>query len=130
MKIPTMQPSTVVGIGDAVTVIVGTIAGVIAHQVNHDPQTLAIAAASAGVIAGAILKVWLPDNTAAQGDANKLVTDAVMAATNKNLTAALPLLVQDAVAALGAVTNPATVVTATAAVTPHAFSQATTGATT
>src|ERR1700723_69229 len=105
------QPSTILGIAG----LIGTTAGTIAHILTRD-MALSVGVAT---IAGSIVHIVMPDNSGAQSSIEKLVTDAVTAAAQKKLAAALPMLVQDGLAVVTALT-PAPVVVApvTAAAVP------------
>jgi len=107
MNIPAIlkQPSTILGIAG----VISTISATVAHVLTHD-TTITLAA---GVIAGSIVHIAMPDNTGAQSSIEKLVTDAVTAAAQKRLAAAMPMLVQDGLAVMASFTAPAAPVTVT-----------------
>lgn len=88
------QPSTILGLG----AFAATICGLIAHVLTHDTT----AATAAGMAAFALVHIALPDNSAASSSVEKLVTDAVTAAAQKRLAAAIPMLVSDSMAVFAA----------------------------
>lgn len=101
------QPTTVIGLG----VIIGGLVGYGVWLLTHDGgATLLGASLAAGVV-----KIALPDNTAAASAAQKLVDDALIAITQKNVRAAvLRSLLGDAETLLTALAPaPATTTTTT-----------------
>lgn len=95
------QPTTITGLGTAAA----TLSGLIAHVLTHDATT----AVAAGGSAYALIHVVLPDNSGAASSVEKLVTDAVTAAAQKKLAAALPMLIQDGLAVVNSIAAPAPV---------------------
>lgn len=111
------QPTTVTGIAG----FMATLAYAAAHLVSHD---MPVATVLAGV-AASLTAMILPDNSAAKTSIEQLVQDSVTAAANQHLAAALPALVQDAVAVVRSVsavpaTSPAVAPGAAAAPTSPA----------
>lgn len=98
------QPSTILGFGMAGA----TISGIVAHLATG---SLTWTAGAAG-IAGALIHIVMPDNSAAQTSIERLATDAITAIVQKKLTLALPTLFADAVAVEQAVTVTTTPVAA------------------
>lgn len=93
------QPTTITGIGTAAA----TISGLVAHVLTGDTTV----SAAAGAAAYALVHVALPDNSAAASSVEKLVTDAVTAAAQRKLAAALPGLTQDGLAVVNSIAVPA-----------------------
>lgn len=106
------QPSTILGLGT----FGATVSGLVAHVLTHD-TTVSVAA---GTAAFALVHVILPDNSAAASSVEKLVTDAVTAAAQQKLASALPGLIQDGLAVVGAISVPAPVMTVTTTTTAPA----------
>lgn len=99
MQIPAMQPTTVKGIAAAV----GVISAAVTHFLLHDePTTVTIG----GMVYG-IVNIILPDNSSAPSSVETLVTDAINAAAQKRVAAAMPMLLADTMAAFRAVQTPA-----------------------
>jgi hypothetical protein len=98
-KIPAMQPSTVLGIAGAV----GVAATAVAHLVLRDAPV----AATIGAAVTSITAIFLKDDSAAARPIEVLVQDAVEAYVKHNISAKLPLLMQDAVAVAVTVEKPA-----------------------
>ncbi len=115
------QPTTITGLGAAAA----TISGLIAHVITGDTT----AAVAAGGAAYALVAVALPDNTAAANSIEKLITDAVTAAAQHKLAAALPMLIQDGLAVAAAFGAPAVPVTTTTTITTQPAAVAVVGAT-
>ncbi|MFI4982710.1 MAG: hypothetical protein ACHQIO_20355 [Nevskiales bacterium] len=103
------QPTTVTGIAALIATAAGAVAQYLTGQATF--------AASAGGIAFAVTHLAMNDNSAAPSSVQKLVVDAVTAATQKHIVAALPQLVVDGLAAAQAisVTGVASTPTATEA---------------
>lgn len=90
LKLPSLQPSTVVGIASAI----GTVAGAVAHVLTKD---MSIATAS-GVCVASVVAVIVPDNTALARDTATLAKDAVTAVVQRKLAERLPELFADGTA--------------------------------
>lgn len=99
------QPSTILGLGT----FGATVSALIAHVLTHDTTV----SAASGAAAFALVHVVLPDNSGAASSVEKLVTDAVTAAAQKKLAAALPGLIQDGLAVVNSIAAPVTTVTTT-----------------
>ena len=88
------QPTTILGIAG----FVGAVSTAVAHYLTGDVN----ASALLGVVIASAVHVVMPDNSGAPSSVEKLVTDAVTAAAQKRLAAAMPLLVSDGMNALAA----------------------------
>ncbi len=97
------QPTTINGISALVGLGSSVLGGVITHQITHDPDTVKYAAGGLGLFVGAVVHLLLPDNSAEQSATEKLVADAVAAAASRRLAQALPVLIQDGMAVVGAI---------------------------
>ena len=93
------KPTNVIGISSGIGIVAHMIAQATAGQIGW-PVAI-------GGIAFSIVCVAIPDNSGAQSSVEKLVTDAVTAAMQKKVSAAIPSLVQDGMAVFTAFTAPA-----------------------
>lgn len=93
------QPTTINGIG----ALVGVAGGAVAYALTHSGEW----AASAALVAGGIVHIAMPDNSAEQSAVEKLTSDAVNAAIAHRLNAALPELLGDGLAVMKAAAPPA-----------------------
>lgn len=110
------QPTTINGIALLIAGSAGTIAGMLTHNVEI--------AAGAGVLAGGLVHVAMPDNSAAAASVSKLVTDIVRAELQHRLSASAPQLIADMMGVVNDLPKhdapPAPVVPVAAPVTPTA----------
>jgi hypothetical protein len=88
------QPSSITGLG----LFASTLIGVGTKLLTHDTT----AAVSAGMVAGAVVHLALPDNTAMLAVVERDATDLATALATKQLQAMAPKLLSDAMATLGA----------------------------
>lgn len=82
------QPTTILGVGMAAA----TVSGILMHIATG---SMTWTAGAVG-IAGALVHIALPDNSAAATSIEKLATDVITAAVQQKLSAALPTIFADA----------------------------------
>lgn len=97
------QPTTVNGLAALIGLVSSLVAGILTHLLSHDPETVSYMAGAAGLFAGGVVNLVLPDNSAAQSTAEKIVSDAVAAAASRHLVQVLPSLVADGMAVVAAI---------------------------